>query len=152
MVDLEEVLKTDDQIIDRLRAELEAQKQQNARWISFAQDIGISLGCEYGSTPKENKHLLEQIISLRDNRLDAAIKTGVCEICKEKSVLKCDALNKEIQEVKEIVFDLFCQACTVRDSAGEYKFDHMFHGTYEYVQKDLIKWGLVKEDHCLRKV
>lgn len=76
---------------------------ENARWISFAQDIGITLGCEYGSTPQENRHLWEQIVALRDNRLDEAVKTGVCEVCKEKSILECDRLRAELEaKYKEI--------------------------------------------------
>lgn len=32
----------------------------------------------------------------RDKQLDEAVKTGVCEICKEKAVLECDKLCSEL--------------------------------------------------------
>ena len=60
-------------------------------------------------------------------------------------------LRVELEETRNTVLDLFCQACTIADKSGITKYDHMCRGTYEYVQEDLIEWGLLKADDCVRR-
>lgn len=58
----------------------------------------------------------------------------------------------EIIEARDLVMDLFRQACWVTppssDRAG---YDHQFMGTYEEAQRYLLEVGMITPEECLRK-
>lgn len=65
-------------------------------------------------------------------------------------------MNNEIQELREMIFDLFSQGTYQRklDKDGKtesYDYDHMCISSYENAQEKLIEWGMIKESECSRK-
>lgn len=74
----------------------------------------------------------------------------------EAAVRRCDnsgykitELEKQLQDAREEVLDLFRSHCPVISVGLEYRFNTMSSRTYEYAQDLLIQWGLLKPEQCL---
>lgn len=52
----------------------------------------------------------------------------------------------KLEAMKEIALDLFLQGVGVVDG----KYDHMCISSYEYAQKVLIEYGMIKKEDCYR--
>ena len=85
----------------------------------------------------------------RHGRMRQITECQDCELNEAEAEIL--VLRAELEQTRDTVLDLFCQACTVKDESGATKYDHICRGTYEYVQEDLITWGLLKADDCVRK-
>jgi hypothetical protein len=48
----------------------------------------------------------------------------------------------------EDLLDNFSQACWIKDIE---KYDHMCNSTWEYAQRELIKYGIIKKEDCYRE-
>lgn len=74
----------------------------------------------------------------------------------DKPYVSRQTLEKENQELKEMIHDLFTQSCfipcegTDRSVFPNLKYDHMCLSTYERTQDKLIEWGLIKPEECSR--
>ena len=61
-------------------------------------------------------------------------------------------LIEEARDARELVLDLFVQACSTHRSSTdtETKYDNECMSTYEYAQEKLIEWGMIKKEDCIR--
>jgi hypothetical protein len=69
---------------------------------------------------------------------------------KEAPLTQAPVDYTELEEARELAYDLFHQACCVKMEDGTYKYEHQCMRTYEYAQDLLIKWGKIKKEECLR--
>jgi len=60
------------------------------------------------------------------------------------------AMQAERDETRELVFDVFSQACQVDfdREKQEGTYDHMALSAYEDAQAALIEWGTIRADQC----
>ena len=65
--------------------------------LSFASTLDVG---DYAGFLAEAVEQIEFLITDRYARFDEAVKTGVCEICKETAVKECDRLNAELLAAK----------------------------------------------------
>jgi hypothetical protein len=96
-----------------------------------------------------------------EQRRDAAQRRG--DHLEDKSLAigvsaqsRVTELEKQLQDAREEVFDLYHQACLVHpnssdDPIREFRYDNMCMSTYESVEDKLIEWGLLKPEQCLRR-
>ncbi len=53
-------------------------------------------------------------------------------------------IEKQNEELRYLVLELFSQGATGPDG----KYCHSFISTYEYAQRKLIEWGMIKQKDC----
>ena len=60
---------------------------------------------------------------------------------------------KERDELKQLVFECFNQACQIQPHTHPdgVKYDHSCHSTYEEAQAYLLEHGMIKKKECYRK-
>lgn len=64
--------------------------------------------------------------------------------------------SQERDEARALVLELFRRDCAVNDSylrsveGKPWRYDHMCSATYEDAQEQLIAWGFVKREECVR--
>ena len=61
-------------------------------------------------------------------------------------------LKADLLEARDLVMDLFNQACRVSPPVVEKTgYDHMCMSTYEEAQRCLIEWRMLDKEECIRK-
>lgn len=80
-------------------------------------------------------------------------ESGMSETSVLKVVQKVSKLNTEnlklkadLLEARDLIMDLFNQACKVGSS-----YDHQCMSTYEEAQRCLLEWRMLTEEECIRK-
>lgn len=96
------------------------------------------------------EHIYYLIARLEDWGFPVTVYFNGADKEDEMNIDERDWYHDKLDEARELVCDLFVQACQVAfdHEKQEGTYDHMAISTYEEAQDALIEWGMIRPDQC----
>jgi len=100
--------------------------------------------------PVDYPRRLDALDSLFAMQAERDVRVRQLETGYDSLRTSANRLLSERDAARELVFDVFSQACQVDfdREKNEGIYDHMALSAYEDAQAALIEWGVIREDQC----